>query len=445
MNQDKDFFHSVCALAVPVALQSMLQASFSIVDQIMIGQLGSVSIAGVGLTAKFTMFHSVLLSAIGGVSGILIAQYLGRGDRPAVRRSFWVNLALGLGVTILFSALCWLFPAQIMGLYTTDAATQQAAAEYLAVVAIGFFPSTCTTLLATIFRCTEKTRLPLYASIVSAVMNTGLNYLFIFGKCGLPAMGAVGAGLATVLSQFANFILMLLLLPRCGLRLWDKSDRSHPVRFAWKQYVAILLPMLVCEVLWSLGENVYAVIYGHLGTQSTAAMTLINPVQNIVIGALSGLAQAAGVIVGKRLGCGEYDAAYDAAKKLIQYGAIGSAILSVLVVVCSGAYVTIYQVEPVVKQLTQQILFAYALIAPFKVLNMIIGSGVLRSGGKTRLPLIIDTIGTWGFGVPLGLISAFVLELSIPLVYFLLSLEEAIRCAISLWVFRKRIWIQQVH
>lgn len=445
MKQDNAFFHSVCALAVPVALQSMLQASFSIVDQIMIGQLGSVSIAGVGLTAKFTMFYSVILSATSGVAGILIAQYLGRGDRPAVRRSFWVNLALGLGFTALFTVMCLFFSEPLMGLYTKDAATRHAAAEYLAVTSLGFFPSTCTTMLATIFRCTEKTRLPLYAGIISAVLNTGLNYLFIFGKCGLPAMGAVGAGLATVLSQFANFIIMLFLLPRCGLRLRDKTDRSHPVPFAWKQYFTILLPMLACELLWSLGENVYAVIYGHLGTQSTAAMTLINPVQNLVIGALCGLAQAAGVIVGKRLGCGEYDAAYDAAKKLIQYGAIGSAILSVLVVVCSGAYVTIYQVEPIVRQLTRQILFAYALVAPFKVLNMIMGSGVLRSGGKTRLPLIIDTIGTWGFGVPLGLISAFVLELPIPLVYFLLSLEEAIRCAISLWVFRKRIWIQQVH
>lgn len=441
MKQTNTFFGTVCALAVPAALQSMLQASFSIVDQVMIGQLGSVSIAGVGLAGKFASIYTVLISAIGAAAGILIAQYLGQEDGVAVRRSFWIDLALGCGVAVLFMAVCVLMPSQIMGLYTQDAATRQAAAEYLAVIALGFLPTAGTTLCAALFRCAEKASLPLYASIVSALMNTGLNYLLIFGKCGLPALGAVGAAWATVLSQFGGFVMMCWMLPRCGIALrGGKAGRRR--HFAWGQYAAMLVPMLVCEVLWSLGENVYAVIYGHLGTQSTAAMTLINPVQGIVIGALCGLSQAAGVLVGKRLGRGEYDQAYAESKKLIRYGAAGAAVLSLLVVLCSGWYVQIYNVEPQVRHLTQQILFAYALVAPFKVLNMIIGGGILRSGGKTRIAMGIDIIGTWVFGVPLGLVTAFVLEWPIPAVYFALSLEEAIRVLISLWVFRKRDWMQ---
>lgn len=444
MKQKDTFFSMVCALAVPVALQSMLQSSFSIVDQIMIGQLGSVSIAGVGLAGKFASIYSVLISAIGAAAGIQIAQYLGQEDSAAVRRSFWVNLLLGCGVAVLFAAGCMLAPQQIMGLYTQDAATRQAAAEYLAVIALGFLPTAGTTLCAALFRCAEKAKLPLYASIVSALMNTGLNYLLIFGKGGFPVLGAVGAAWATVLSQFGGMLILCLLLPRCGIALWGgKADRAG--HFAWGQYAAMLVPMLVCEVLWSIGENVYAVIYGHLGTQSTAAMTLINPVQGIVIGALCGLSQAAGVLIGKRLGRGEYDEAYVESKKLIWYGTVGSVLLSVLVVLFSGLYVQIYNVEPQVRLLTRQILFAYALVAPFKVLNMIIGGGILRSGGKTRIAMVIDIIGTWVFGVPLGLIAAFVLGLPIPAVYFLLSLEEAIRVLISLWVFRKKIWMQRFH
>ena len=207
----------------------------------------------------------------------------------------------------------------------------------------------------------------------------------------------------------------------------------------------MLLPILVCEVMWSLGENVYAAIYGHMGTEASAAMTLINPVQGLMLGALCGLSQAASVIIGKKLGNREYDDAYLASKKLILYGMVGSVVLSAVVILMSSFYVEIYQVEPYVKQLTRQILFAYALIAPFKVLNMILGGGIIRSGGKTKYVMVIDLIGTWGFGVPLGLFTAFALKLTISQVYFILSLEECIRFGISAIVFRRRNWMQSLE
>ena len=197
--------------------------------------------------------------------------------------------------------------------------------------------------------------------------------------------------------------------------------------------------------MWSLGENVYAAIYGRIGTESSAAMTLINPIQGLMIGALCGLSQASIVIIGKKLGNKEYEDAYAAAKKLIMYGFVGSAILSAIIVVTCTYYVEIYQVEESVKLLTKQILLAYAIIAPFKVQNMIVGGGIIRSGGKTKYVMYIDLIGTWIFGVPLGLISAFLLHLSIPYVYFILSLEECIRFAISIIVLRKKSWMQSLE
>ena len=135
MKHKSSFFITVCQLAVPVALQSMLQASFGIVDQIMIGQLGSVSVAGVGLAGKFSGIVSVIVAAIGSVAGIMISQYLGQKNQPEVRRSFYTNLLLGCGIAGLFTVLCLLFPGPVMSLYTTDPATRQAAAEYLAIVA----------------------------------------------------------------------------------------------------------------------------------------------------------------------------------------------------------------------------------------------------------------------------------------------------------------------
>ena len=205
-----------------------------------------------------------------------------------------------------------------------------------------------------------------------------------------------------------------------------------------------LLPLFVCEASWSLGENVCAAIYGRMGTAESAAMTLTTPIQGLVIGALCGLSQAAGVIVGKRLGGEDYDEAYQAAKRLMVYGAVGAAVLCTVVLLTSGAYVEIYRVSPTVKLMTRQILSVYAMAAPFKVLNMILGGGILRSGGRTAYVMGIEMLGTWAFGVPLGLLGAFVWRLPIAYVYLLLSLEECVRFAISMAVFRRKRWMRRL-
>ena len=446
MKKESSFLNVVCGLAIPVALQSMLQSSFSIVDQIMIGQLGSVSVAGVGLAGKFASIYSVVIAAIGAVAGIMISQYIGQKNGREVKRSFYMNLWLGILVAGIFTLFCVMYPGNIMGLYTRDKETRQAAGAYLQIIAGTFVPMAGATLLSTLFRSTDRPKLPLYASIASALMNTGLNYILIFGKFGLSAMGAQGAAVATVISQWVNFLLMFAMMFGKKFGFSEDGEEEHTkTKCNWRQYLSMLLPILVCEVVWSLGENVYAAIYGHMGTDATAAMTLINPVQGLMIGALCGLSQAAGVIIGKKLGNEEYEEAYASSQKLILYGAFGAMALSVLVILTRDIYMEIYRVEEGVKELTKQILVAYALVAPFKVLNMILGGGIIRSGGQTKYVMYIDMIGTWCFGVPLGLLAAFVLNLTIPYVYFLLSLEECIRFGISVVVFRRKNWMRRLE
>ena len=444
MKQER-FFYSVCRLAIPVALQSILQASFSVIDQIMIGQLGSVDVAAVGLASKFTGIFTVMVSAVSTVAGIMISQFLGQRNRSEVRKSLSVNMAVALGLAALFTVLCAMFPKQIIGFYTPDEAAITASAQYMTIVAATFLPTAGAVLLSTMLRCMEKASLPLCASFIAAILNTGLNYILIFGKCGFPVMGVTGAAIATVIAQAINILLIFLFYWRYKncLEASQAADRSEG-RFNWPQYISMLLPILVCEFMWSLGENVYAAIYGHLGTDATAAMTLLNPIQGLVIGALSGLSQAAGVIVGKFLGCGDRDGAFSASKKLIAYGFLGALLLSIIVVLIRPWYVTIYQIDEPVKLLLRQIMVAYALVAPFKVQNMIVGGGIIRSGGKTAYVMFIDLIGTWVFGVPLGLLSAFVFHLTIPYVYFILSLEECVRFGISVVVLRRKTWMQSL-
>jgi len=211
-----------------------------------------------------------------------------------------------------------------------------------------------------------------------------------------------------------------------------------------RQYLGILAPILVCEFMWSLGENMYAVIYGRLGTESCAAMTMTGPVQGLMIGLLSGVSQAAGIMIGRHLGKGDYETAYRDARKLMGCGLVGSVVLSLLLVQLGGVYVSLYNVEPQVQRTTYLILLAFAVISPIKVQNMILGGGIIRSGGMTRYVMWIDMIGTWVFGVPLGFLAAFVWQLPIPLVYLILSMEEAVRLFISLVVFRKKSWMRQL-
>lgn len=446
MKVEQKFYRSVLHIALPVTLQSLLQSSFQVIDQFMTGQLGSISIAGIGLGSKFSSIYSVVLSAIAAVAGIMIAQYVGKREDREISRSLFVNLLFAAILAMLFMIVSVKFPKQIMGLYTEDAQTGSVGAQYLKIVAAGYFPSAVTLLLSTFLRCIEAAKIPLYVSVVSVIMNTGLNYILIFGKLGFPKMGVSGAAIATAISQVTGCILLVGLF----LRHYQKQNIRLTIVFHMErnkklQYIGMLLPILACEFFWSLGENVYTAIYGHMGTISCAAMTLTLSVQVLVIGALNGVAQAAGVIVGKTLGREQYDKAYAESKKLMIYGWCASVVLSVVLLLIGRNYVEIFKVEEAVKTAACGILAAFAVIAPIKVQNMILGGGILRSGGKTNYVMIIDFIGTWIFGVPFGLLSAFVWKLSIPYVYFLLSMEECVRLGISLAVFRNKKWMRSLR
>ncbi len=438
--KEQTFLRNVIALAVPVALQSMLQASFGVVDQVMIGQLGGVEVAAVGLAGKFTGIFNVVVSAVGAVAGIMISQYMGQKNTAETRRSMIFNLRVCLILAALFTLVGAAVPEQIMSLYIDDIVTAETAGRYLFIVSGTFFPAAGIAIWSTYLRCMEKASLPLYAGIASAAVNTGLNRILIFGRLGAPALGITGAALATFLSQLVYCLVILGMYLKCR----ERAERAAVGPFAWGQYLSMLLPLLVSEFMWVMGENVYAGIYGHLGTDASAAMTLTNPVQSLAIGALCGLSQAAAILIGKRLGDGDRERAYREAKKLLLYGLAGSLMLSVVIFYISPVYVRIFKVEEDIRELTVRILAAYAAVMPFKVLNMIIGSGILRSGGKTTYVMAIDLMGTWLFGVPLGLLTAFVFHQAIPVVYFALSMEECIRFAVSLVVFRRRGWMNRL-
>jgi putative MATE family efflux protein len=444
MNQ-QPFFKNVIRIAIPVALQSMLQSSFSMIDQIMVGQLGSTSIAAVGVAGKFAFLYSVVTGAVTAIAGIMISQYIGQKDQKAADRSLCVNLLVAGGIGLLFTMLSLLFPEQIMQLYSDDADAVRYAASYLRIIAGTYLPIGVASTLSVMLRCNDRAKAPLYAAILSTLTNTGLNYILIFGKLGAPALGVQGAAIASVASQWVNVLIIILFFR--GL-LSERSERFIPsVKLNGtdrRQYLVMLLPVMVNEFLWGLGQNVFTIIYSHIGTQEVAAVALISPVESLLIGALSGFAQAAGILIGKRLGEEEYDKAYSESKQLMRYGFIGSLALSLLLFLLKGYYVRIYNVEDYVLQTAEWLLVAFAVLAPFKVQNMILGGGIIRSGGKTKYIMWIDLMGTWLIGIPLGFLCARLFKLPVAWVYFVIGLEEIVRWIVSVWVFRSRKWIIKI-
>ena len=328
---DRAFARSLMHIALPVTLQSMLRASFSIIDQVMIGQLGSASISGIGLGGKFASIHNVVLSAVTAAGAILISQYLGQGSRKNAARSYSVNLLVSLAIAAVFTLVSTRFAEPILGLYTQDDATRALGQTYLQTYAWSFFPAALSGMAETLLCCMEAAVFPLIASMTSLCINTGLNYLLIFGHGGLPALGVQGAAVASVAAQVVSCLLVYLFLAvRLRKKQWRLRFTLGFTRPELLTYAKILLPLLASEFLWSLGENVYSAIYGNIGTQACAAMTMTTPIQCLMVGALSGLSKAAAILIGKSLGTQEYDRAYRDAQRLMRCGLAASLVLSAL-------------------------------------------------------------------------------------------------------------------
>lgn len=441
----KSFLASALGIAIPVGLQSMLQSSFSMIDQLMVGQLGTTAVSAVEVAGRPAFIYSVVTGAVAAIAGIMISQYLGMKDSDMADRSLSVNLAITAVLAALFTALCLSVPDQIVGIFVGDApAIRSAGGAYLRIIVWTYLPMGIASILAVMIRCMDKALWPLAAGITSAVVNTGLNYVLIFGHLGFPAMGITGAAIASVISQLVNLLLIFLMF--CFLRRGKRFHFNLRVGKAfWSQYLVMLWPLLVTEFLWSLGQNVNTFIYGHLDPGDLAAMSMTGPVQGLFIGALSGVSQAAGILIGKRLGAGEYREAYGESKKLVGYGLAGSLILSVVLIGIRDFYVTLYNVEPQVQETAGMLLLAFAMLAPVKVANMILGGGVVRSGGKTGYIMVIDVVGTWLVGVPLGLVTAFVFHMPVFWVYFILSQEEFVRLIMTVFVFKRGGWMNRLE
>lgn len=442
---DKAFLKKLAALAIPISLQSLIASSLGIVDQMMIGQLGKNIIAGVGFGGRIPFIFMMTLFGIVSATSIYTAQYFGKGDMKEVGKVVGTTLVIGSLVTAVFMAIALVFTKQAVRLFTGDEAVISQGVIYLKYVSIGFIPMMISQTYSAVLRSTHRVRLPLIAGLISFGVNTLLNYVLIFGNFGAPELGIMGAALATGISRTIEMIILLAVV---YIRKYEGAIRitqlfTFDPKFV-KAFMITSLPLLFNEFLWSLGESVYTGIYGHMGTAEAAGMTMTFPLQSFSIAFFVGISSAAGILLGNKLGAGEEEEAYLYAKRFIAIGITGAVLISLVIIGISPLYLRVFKVDAETAGHFSRLIVIFSMVLFVKVSNMIIGGGILRSGGETKLTMYLDMIGGWCIGIPLGLLTSRVFGLPVHYVYFFISLEEVFRLIVGLVWTNRKIWIKNL-
>jgi putative MATE family efflux protein len=442
---DKMFIKTLLAIAIPVSLQTLIQSSLSMIDQMMIGQYGETAIAGVGLGGTISFILMISLGGIISGGGIYLAQYWGVKDTNSMQKTMATTLRLGTVCALITAVLAGVMPKLALSIFTSDPQVIELGARYLRILAFSYVPMFLIMNHATLLRNMAHSKIPMFTGIFSVAVNTLLNYVLIFGAFGLPSLGIEGAAIATVATRFLE---MFLLMGICRLLKLSAIPTWHQIfvidwRFS-KVFFLTIYPVILNELIWVLGDSMYSIIYGHMGTAEMAAMTMTFPVQGMFIGFFTGLSSAAGIMIGNQLGAGEEEVAQRYAKDFVLLTLIGSVGMGVIIVSLSELYLMAYRVTPEVRTLSMQLLWVFGAVIWVKVSNMVIGNGVLRSGGETKFTFYMDLFGLWGIGVPLGFLSAFVLGFSVSGVYLMIALEELVRLGMGVHRLNGRKWIKNL-
>jgi len=443
---DQSFGKEVRHLAVPITGQGVLAATLAMTDQLMVGQLGEMSIAGAGIGTKISSIVLVILIGIGTGTSVYCSQYWGERDYVRIRQLLGLGLLVALAIIGSLSLLIGLRPSIAVSAFATDEALLSVAGDFVRVLAISFIPVSLTIIYSAVLRSTGQVKLPLYASAIAVAVNILLDYLLIFGHLGMPELGLMGAALGTTIARFLEAGIILVGTYRLQhvaavRRLRDL--RGSSVGFT-RAYMLVTLPLTVNELMWVLGDSTYVVVYGRMGTDALAAMSMTFPLQSLSIGLLNGLGGAAAVMVGKRLGRNDVDKAVSLANRITLLGAGLSIPVGIVVAALSSIYVGVFKTSPDVQESGRLCILVFCGFLWIKVINMILAGAVLNSGGKTRFVLIVESLSTWVVGVPIAFLAAFWLDLPIHWVYLLLSVEEIVRLVAYCQRLASRRWARNL-
>ena len=313
---DKEFFSPLLKLWCPLALQQLIFSLLNLLSMMMIGQLGDSTVAAFGLAAQIAFLLQLLLFGVGSGSAIYVAQFWGKHDVRNIRRVLGVSLGLGLSGAAFFAFVALAIPEFALGIYSTDRAVIALGSEYLRIVGFGYLAIAITTSYAVTLRSTGQVRLPVTISVISLGLGLALNYLLIFGQFGLPALGIQGSAIGTVIARWLECAwLLATIYSRPSVAAATPREMFAFDAAFLRRVLKTILPVTVNEIVWSAGISTYNLIYGRIGTEAVAAVSIAGTIENLAYAPFVGLANAAAVMIGNRIGADEEHKAFEYAKR----------------------------------------------------------------------------------------------------------------------------------
>ena len=451
---DRAFYRRVFGVAVPIIIQNGISNFVSLLDNIMVGQVGTIPMSGVSIVNGLLFVFNLSIFGASSGAGIFTAQFYGSQDHTGVRHTFRFKLLICTVLSLLGAAVFLFGGSGLIGLYLTgegDAATAAGALEYglkyLSIMLWGFLPFALTNTYSSTLRETGETFIPMVGGITAVCVNLVLNYVLIFGHFGAPKMGVEGAALATVISRYVELAIV------AG---WTRSHTARnpfivgayrsmyiPGRLL-KSILIKGMPLLINEFLWSSGMAIMNQCYSTCGLDVVPAMNISSTLFNLGSVVFLSMGNSVGIIMGQMLGAGHPEAEVrDSNRKLIAVSVASGAVFGVLMAAVSGLFPEIYNTTDAVRHLAAQLICVSAVMMPFNSYTNATYF-TLRSGGQTLVTFLFDSCFVWVCCVPLAFCLSRFTGISILPLYIICQGTDFIKCAVGAVMLKQGKWIQNL-
>lgn len=444
-SEKRIFYRKLWGLVFPIAIQNLMTALVSASDAFMLGFVSQTSLSAVSLATQIQFVHNLFMLALTIGATTLAAQYWGKGDTDSVEEILAIVLKISMAVSVVFFIAAMFFSGFLMRIFTNDIRLIQAGIPYLRIVSVSYLFMGFSQIYLCIMKNSGRTAKSTIYGSVAVVINIGFNVIFIFGLAGFPAMGIAGAALATTVSRALELLLTIYENMHRSLvcvRLKYIRNSSKKLKKDFWHYTT---PVLGNELVWGCGFTMFSVIMGHLGSDAVAANSVANILKNIIACVCNGIGIGAGIIVGNELGKGEMERATEYGNRLFKLAVFAGAV-SGLILLAVSPVLRIFtgslsaQAHSYLKNMMY--ICTYYMIG--KSVNATVIAGVFCAGGDTKFGLKCDAVTMWVILIPIGMITAFVLKLSIMVVYFIISMDEIIKLPAVYRHYKKYNWVRNL-
>lgn len=448
---DRAFYRRVFQVAIPIIIQVGITNFVSLLDNIMVGQVGTLPMSGVSIVNQIIFVFNLCIFGASSGAGIFTAQFHGSGDDEGIRHTFRFKLFICTLISLAAGLIFFLGQDSLIGLYLTGEGTAEDAAQvlaygkdYLAVMLWGLLPFGLANAYAGTLKESEETFVPMVAGVTAVFVNLGLNYVLIFGHFGAPAMGVRGAALATVISRYAELLLVAAWTHRNGAK--------HPfIRGAYRTFaipspllktiVITGAPLLMNETLWSLGVAFINQCYSTCGLDVVPATNISSTLINLSSVVYHSLGVSVGILMGQMLGARKPEAEVrDFNRKLIAFSVSMGVLFGGLMALGSGVFPNIYNTTDTVRALAQDLILISAFVMPFQSFANATYF-TLRSGGKTFITFLFDSGFMWICSIPLAFCLSRFTALPILPLFAICQLPDVLKCVLGSWMLKKGSWI----